>query len=129
MNYKRRPTLRFIALIVIQAFIAQEAALAAPGLKPFSYPLGAPEVAFDLPYSVAFVEDAHKGSSDKTVVLIQDAHTNESGQINVAKALELILDAEGMRHVFLEAGTGDVSLSFLRDKAPLALRREVGMSY
>ena len=145
--------LRLTALIVVQAFIAQQVAFAAPDVKPFDWTPDSrrqtPEVRFELPYSVAFVEDAwapgtrHQApvvfsslqspvsgqASNKTIILIQDAHTNESGQVNIAKALDEILRKEEIRYVFLEAGKGDVSLSFLRDKAPLEKRREVGMSY
>src|SRR3989344_1013954 len=136
--------LRIIALVVVSAFLLQEAAVAAPEIKPFEWHFSnKPDIRFELPYSVAFVEDAwapgtrHQApgivipaeagikpdprlrGDDKLVILIQDAHTNESGQINVAKALDIILEEENIRYVFLEAGSGDASLSFLRDRAPL----------
>src|SRR3989338_3247993 len=93
--------------------------------------------------------------SGKTIFLIQDAHTNESGQRNAAKALEIILklrgsnktrhselrrseeshlgdeilrrfapqDDGGIKYVFLEAGTGDDSLSSIRARASLEKRK------
>ena len=60
-----------------------------------------------------------KGGSHLWVILVQDAHTNESAQIHTAKALKWIFEEEkGFKHIFLEAGEGDESLTALRDKAP-----------
>jgi hypothetical protein len=83
---------------------------------------------FKLPFSIGFIEDSFKGD-ENTVILIQDAHTNASGQINVAIALDIIIQEENIPYVFLEAGTGKASLSFLRDTTSLERRKEVGLSF
>lgn len=76
--------------------------------------------------SVATIEDAYRAThTDKTLILIQDAHTNDSGQLNLAKTLDLILQKDPMHYIFLEAGSGDVSLSFLRKYADKAKRKRV----
>ena len=58
--------------------------------------------------------------------LIQDAHTNESCQSNISKILELLLKKQSSPYLFLEAGTGDDSLTYLRGKGLLEARRAVG---
>src|SRR3989338_5336225 len=59
---------------------------------------------FGIPGSVATVEDAWQGS-EKLVILIQDAHTNPSAQINESKLLDHLLKKTGASGtIFLEAG-------------------------
>ena len=92
--------LRTVSLLLISAFFFQELAIANPDLVKIT-PQGGAEaknskawarkVLPAIPESVATIEDAYKADSNKTVILIQDAHTNNSGQINVAKVLDLIL--------------------------------------
>jgi len=123
---------RAFASLLVVTFVMQEMAFAAPDLAGLPAFGGKPEIRFKLAPSVAEIEDSYKapsGSGQKTVILIQDAHTNESGQLNIARALDTILRAENIQHVYLEAGTGDASLSDLRDKAPLAHRKAVSLSY
>ena len=102
-----------------------------------------------IPESIAVVEDAWRPEDSSairdpksTILLIQDAHTNNSGQINVARLLDIILSHDPRstipawpagRHdpslVFLEAGQGDESLSFLRKYASEDKRKRVGLSF
>ena len=88
-------TLRFIACLLVQTFIMEPLSYAAPEIKALR--LGRPEklaVDFKIPDSVAAVEDSFKGSAGgKTVILFQDAHTNNSGQLNLAKALDFIFQS------------------------------------
>jgi dTDP-glucose 4,6-dehydratase len=90
------------------------------------------KLAFHFPESVATVEDSYRSAStvhgpqstEKTIYLFQDAHTNESGQRNLAKALDTLLtNNKDMKFVFTEAGVEDNSLTFLREKAPLSIRK------
>ena len=68
--------------------------------------------------------------NDKLIYLIQDAHTNESGQLNLAKTLDLLLKEEkDLKYIFVEAGTGDDSLSVLRQHATLSDRKRVADTY
>ncbi|GEM_PF-291153 len=134
MNKKFHSTLRVISSLLLVSFFFQDVSFAAIGLKPAEFNFfQKPLINFQIPPSVATVEDAVRLSGQKTIFLIQDAHTNESGQSNTAKALEIILksrqDDGGIKYVFLEAGTGDDSLTFLRDQAPLGKRKEVADSY
>ncbi len=127
---KRSWIFRAISLLIVLSFLFQEISYANPELKPISWNfIPKPSINFDLPQSVALIEDSYKGTDPKIVILVQDAHTNDSGQMNISKALEIILGKEKIKYVFLEAGTGDDSLSFLRDKAPLDNRKEVAAEF
>ena len=127
----RHKVLRFVSLVLIQTFVVHELAFA-EGLAPLLKQEleSKPSVAIQFPPSTASVEDAYKGSSGKLFYLLQDAHTNESGQYNLAKALSIILDKEkDLKLVFTEAGVGDNSLSFLRNYGSLQTRENIARSY
>ena len=83
-----------------------------------------------------------------TVLLIQDAHTNSSCQLNESKLFDILftkrIEDRGLRieetslHppssilnpvVFTEAAKGNVNLTFLRDKASLFKRKQIANEY
>lgn len=120
-----------IALIALLAFAAQDLAFAAPDAAALAGSFAsarptAQNFGIRIPESIAAFEDAHRASGStsrsKTIYLLQDAHTNASGQFNTAKALERLVADRRFDHVFLEGGTGDDSLSFLRPLAPASDR-------
>ncbi|MBP9865381.1 MAG: HEAT repeat domain-containing protein [Candidatus Omnitrophica bacterium] len=85
--------------------------------------MAVPQINFKLPDSVAVIEDgwtapATAKNNGRTIILIQDAHTNDSAQMNLAHALHTILPAEKIRYVFTEAAQGDVTLSYLKPLFP-----------
>lgn len=83
-----------------------------------------------VPASVAGVDDAWKGNGDRTIVLVRDAHTNPSCQLNEARLFEgLFGSSEAPAYVFLEAGSGDLSLSFLRKYASKEKRLRAARSF
>ncbi|MCH7817715.1 MAG: hypothetical protein IIC60_14220, partial [Proteobacteria bacterium] len=81
--------LKTITLFLLQAFFLQQIAFAAPaGPLPLFGASQTLKANFSFPPSVATIEETYKAPhSKKTLILIQDAHTNASGQINVSKAL------------------------------------------
>ena len=99
-----RGLLRYLSLFLILCLSAEQTGYAAPDLKPFNWNpdsrkdlAWARSVVSDLPASVATIEDAWKaeggGTKDegrRTLILIQDAHTNNSAQFNIAKTLEIL---------------------------------------
>jgi hypothetical protein len=117
---------RMTTLAIILSFTAQEAAQAAPSMPSlFQAALPMPRMAFRLPDSVAVIEDGWTAPAAKDpkipvrmIILIQDAHTNDSAQMNLAHTLHTILPAEGIKHVFAEAAQGDVSLTYLKSQYP-----------
>ncbi len=139
MNSKRL-TIKSISIILIAAFVCQDFAHAAPEIGQLALSL-TPVVRVSLPPSVATIHEVWRAErirhqsvgglqqvKPKMLYLLQDAHTNESAQLNIAKSIESILRTEKIRTVFLEAGTGDDSLTDLRSLASLAKRKQVAKS-
>ena len=107
---------RVISLTLAIAFFAQDMGFAAFEIKPAEFSLFQKALPnFEIPQSVALVEDAFKAPGAKTLILLQDAHTNESAQLNISKALDTVLAKEKLKYVFLEAGTGNDSLCWGRE--------------
>lgn len=80
--------------------------------------------------SVGSVSLTHQGESDLPVIyLIQDAHTNESAQINISRMLEMILQKTSANYVFMEAGSGDESVRFLRNEENLQELTRTGYEF
>ncbi|MBI2095325.1 MAG: hypothetical protein HYT89_04075 [Candidatus Omnitrophica bacterium] len=130
--------LKTVSSFLICAFLFQEFAFANPDIFKITPQGGADaenskawaqKLLPAIPESIATIEDSYQSDSNKTVILIQDAHTNNSGQINVAKALDLIFKKDPIKYVFLEAGSGDESLSFLRKYASEEKRKQVAKSF
>ncbi len=142
-KFKKISFLRAISLALLMAFIGQDLLWASPDLK-FEHPTQnlkwAKSILPSLPETVVKLEDAWKAclpvgkgpDPSGTVILIQDAHTNPSGQMNLAKTLDLVLSSRrdlSATHIFLEAGTGDDSLSYLRKNGSLKDRQQIAMKY
>jgi hypothetical protein len=129
MNQRTKGILRAIAAALIITFITQDMLWANPnalsGMRLSPGKLHVP----DIPVSVATVSGSHAARSPKTLYLIQDAHTNESAQLNIAKSLDLLIRKEGVNHVFMEAGWGDASLSHLRKTASQGHREKTARSF
>ena len=111
MNRKFHPALRVIASFLLVSFFLRDVAFAAIDFKPSQFELfQKPLVNFEIPRSIALVEDAWQADSirhqsigglqpqsSKTVFILQDAHTNESGQFNSAKALKSVLSHQKIK--------------------------------
>jgi len=129
-----------LSVFLTQAFFFQQIVFAAPGVfSPGRVPPAVLEdralrLPFEVPESVAVIEDVYQApdavrDAGQTVYLLQDAHTNESGQANLARALDIVIRNEDVRFVFSEAGEGDHSLFFLKELSEPKLRKRVAMSY
>lgn len=127
------PFFRLLSSFLILAFSCEQLAFAAGDLKPVHISAEGEKLrlAYTIPSSIARVEDSYKApSSRKTVFLIQDAHTNESGQLNISRTLDLLLSREeGLGTVFAEGAAGNASLSDLRSARPLAEREYLARLY
>jgi hypothetical protein len=114
------------------AFLAQDISYAAPEIKniPFSSVFHAASP-LSMPDTIASVDESSiLPSSARTITLIQDAHTNDSAQLNLSSALERVLENDPkLQTVFLEAGTGDDSLSYLRARGDRNERELVAKKY
>jgi len=54
------------------------------------------------------------GDDSKTIIYIQDAHCNYEAQKNIARILEYLVKEKGIKMVFVEGGSDDSSLTYLR---------------
>lgn len=124
-------SIKSIATFLILCLVLQSAVYAAPVFVKPSFGINSNlPISLKLPSSIASIEDHYKApNSDKTIILIQDAHTNESGQLNISTTLDHIFKQQKISNIFLEAGSGNLSLSDLRNLAPLKKRRQVGLKY
>ncbi len=148
LGLKRTGFLKVISLLLLGALFFENLSYANPDLKPIRWSIAqdtsmqwARAALKGLPRSVAVLEDAWKAqprgsgpSLTKLIYLIQDAHTNESGQLNLAKTLNYLLSSESRdggseKYVFVEAAQGDNSLSFLRNLSSKDKRQEIASSY
>ncbi|MFT5207897.1 MAG: hydroxymethylpyrimidine pyrophosphatase-like HAD family hydrolase, partial [Candidatus Omnitrophota bacterium] len=126
-NLSTNTFIKCVSWLVLGVFCLQSTGWTAPTLAP-TIPMSA-NVALNLPSTVGSIDDVYMANHAKTIILIQDAHTNESGQMNVSKALEQVFKTYDLKYVFLEAGQGDESLSFLREYADLKQRKKVSRDY
>jgi len=81
------------------------------------------------PREIAEVQETFRGSSERTLYLLQDAHTNFSAQKNIASAIRQLVEKEKLRTVYVEGGFGDVSLAPLKKNSSPKKREELGMKY
>lgn len=131
----RRTALRGIALALLSAFAAQDFLWAAPeAANALSAAAAARVFSWKIPDTVALVGEqrpapASGSAPPRRVLIVEDAHTNASGQFNLAKTLEIVLRAENLPVVFTEGASGEVSLSALRQRGTPALRRRVAAEF
>ena len=116
-----------MSALLVWAFLIQDLAGAAPEniFSAGKAPLFAQAPRFEIPASMGVVEEVYQAEGQRKIYLIQDAHTNESCQASVSRLLEFLNQSQKLEYVFLEAGTGDNSLSYLREKGSEAARRAV----
>ncbi len=124
------PILRSIALALVISFGASEVAHAAPGaVNLFSEPLASNPSLLKVSPGFAKVHDVYTGHTGKLLIHIQDAHANLSAQDNLAKALDELIARYKIKTVFVEGGTKDDSLTFLRPLASAENRQRVAKKY
>ncbi len=103
-----RPT----ALMLLLSVFLSELSFAAPSekpaaavsLRPLERLVRDPQE-FQAPLDFCTLKEVSKGSSDKLIIHIQDAHANLSGQQNLARTLESIIRQYGISLVLVEGGS------------------------
>ena len=124
------PALRSIALALVISFGASEVAHAAPGaVNLLSEPIASNPALLKVSPGFAKVHDVYTGHSGKLLIHIQDAHANLSAQDNLAKALDELIARYKIKTVFVEGGTKDDSLTFLRPLASAENRQRVAKKF
>jgi len=129
---------KILSLIILQTFIANNVLYADISFlsrevdKSFQHEIQAlrnDPSSLLVSASAAQISSSHKGQGEKLIIHIQDAHTNLGAQKNLAKILDEVIAQYGVDLVFVEGGTGNDSLSFLRSYAPLNVRKRVAMRF
>ncbi|MCA9395991.1 MAG: VWA domain-containing protein, partial [Candidatus Omnitrophica bacterium] len=87
--------------------------------------------AINIPAGLGTISESYRAQDDKSphVWLIQDAHTNASGQESIAGIIEYLNTKYGIHSVYMEGGSGDVSLSYLRGFSDERTRKRVAADY
>ncbi len=115
---------KFISITLVQIMFVQQCAFAAPALL---FTSKSKLIDLEIPAAIASVDEVHAApNNEKTIYLIQDPHANASGQMNVSRVLTQLFEQDkSLHYVFLEAGYGDESLSYVRELTPLAKRKTI----
>lgn len=126
---KRR--LKTISLFLIAGFLVHDVAWAAPEISAIAVTLTAPKITeIRFPEDTAKVSETHSaGGGARLLIHIQDAHANLGAQRNIAKALDELITRHKVSTVFVEGGTRDDSLTYLRPLAPKPVRERVAKKY
>ena len=80
-------------------------------------------------YKESYQAPLKNGSPAPLVILIQDAHANLSGQENLAKTLEELMNRYQFSDVFVEGGSGDVTLGPLRELMSASSMKRIAGRY
>ena len=136
LSISKIKSLRLVSAFVLVAMLCQDLAYANPKIKShLIQPLFSPKP-IPIPENIARLDDFWFASASSMprndglmVYLIQDAHTNLSAQMNIARALEILIQKEKIKTVYLEGGFGDVSLNFLKPQSKAEKRQDVGKRY
>ena len=127
--------IRLIAVLLIASFCAQDISWAAPGIASFvASEVMLKPVDLNLTPDYAKISETYsasggEGSAPRLIIHIQDAHANFGAQQNIAKALEELISRYKIQTVFVEGGTKDDSLNFLRPLASHEVRERVAKKY
>ncbi len=129
-----RPILKLISLILVVAFCCTEMSYAAslepPAIKPSPLETILQDPAsFQAPFDFVSLKEIHKGSEKTFIIHIQDAHSNLSGQQNLANALDEIMSKYKVSLVLVEGGSRDDTLTPIKDIAPPEVWKKVAKSF
>ena len=123
----RDKVFRVIAILLVLSFGADSIGSAAESFQGIHY--GAPLTVFrpegliddpsrlTLSYEHALLKETYRGENGKLIIHIQDAHTNLSGQENLARCLEEIIEKYKVSLVLVEGGNVDGTLTPLKSIA------------
>ncbi|MCA9395888.1 MAG: hypothetical protein KC649_01855, partial [Candidatus Omnitrophica bacterium] len=120
-KYSQNPIKRSLSIGVIGVFFIQSLGLAAPiATADPSLSLKAPDIPLSeviqnpsklrLPLEYASLKELHTGTNGKLIIHIQDAHSNYSGQMNMAQALKEMIGHTGIQTVLVEGSSAEVTL-------------------
>jgi len=126
MNKKDNLKLRVISLCLAGVLCFQEVSYSAPPYEGFGV-IGSPKpleqisadpTRFEVPADFSTLREIHKGSNGKLIIHIQDAHSNLSGQQNLASTLDSIMSKYGVSLVLVEGGASENALNEIKKIVP-----------
>lgn len=125
ITLKKIGIIAFIFLMIVQPNIfAFDGSVSEPIDAP------SPVLLAGFPAHIATIEDRYLDKKGKrSFYLIEDPLVNSSREKNIAKAVRVLAKREKIQTVFVEGGTGESSLSFLKKKATRAKRIKTGQNY
>jgi HEAT repeat protein/serine/threonine protein kinase len=119
-------------LLALSFFVSQigfaEPFVGPAGRSPLQLLLDDPSY-FQTPSDFVTLKEIHRGTTDTLIIHIQDAHSNFSGQQNLAGALDQLMSRYGVSLVLSEGGWGDCSLDALKKIAPPNVWKRVAKTY
>ncbi|MEI8344444.1 MAG: hypothetical protein WCG06_00050, partial [Candidatus Omnitrophota bacterium] len=126
--------MKFVSLLLIVSFSFSEVAYCAPAVDvppaaaAFKSPMeqiSQDPTRFEAPSEFAALKEIHKGESGTFIIHIQDAHSNLSGQENLAKTLDGIMQKYDVTLVLVEGSSVDGNLDPLKILAPPEMTRQI----
>ena len=132
MHPKKRLLLRSIAASLCVTFVCGDLRAApmdiVPSVTPQQLILRDP-ARFEAPLQFASLSEIHPGNQEAFIIHIQDAHSNFSGQENLAKALDELMKKYDVRLVLSEGGWGDCSLTPMKKIASSEVWQKVARRF
>ena len=119
-----------ISGLLILTFFLSNLAYSAPlenaalPLKPIEL-ISQDPLRFEPPLDFSFLKEVHQGGNDKLIIHIQDAHTNFSGQQNLANTLNDIFTKYGVSLVLVEGSSVEATLSPIKEAVPSGVRKKI----
>lgn len=129
-------SIKTISIVLVMTFAIQDLFYAAP-VETFTA-LNTPKplevisqdpTRFEAPVEFVTMKEVHRGTNGKLIIHIQDAHSNYSGQTNLANALDHIMSKYGVSVVLSEGGTNDCSLTPVKKIASPEVWKRIAKSY
>ena len=136
MSIKYKNFIKTVALVLVAAFAVTDISYAAPAdavqnlfpPSPLEVLLKDP-AQLDVPSEFASLKEVHKGTNGQLIIHIQDAHSNLSGQENLAKALDKIMEKYKVSLVLVEGGTRDDTLTSIKPLASPEVWKKVARQF
>src|SRR3989338_7775642 len=132
MLTKKRLQLRSIAGLVCMVFVSGELRAApietVPTMSSQQLLLRDPSL-FEAPSDFTLLSELHPGDQRSFIIHIQDAHSNFSGQGNLAGAIQVLMEKYDVSLVLSEGGWGDCSLTPMKKIASTETWKKVARRF
>ncbi len=127
MSKNKKHILRAISLTLVVSFLFSEVSFAAPEIAGIAPRFSITPIEtilrdvsrFETPLEFSTLQEFHQGDAGKPLIIhIQDAHSNYSGQKNLAATLDYLIRKYGTTTVLVEGSAIDATLTPVRRIVP-----------